>query len=36
MDHGKAVRELGWKPEPTPDSIRKAARWFEEQRKHRG
>jgi dihydroflavonol-4-reductase len=36
MDHGKAVRELGWQPEPAPDSIRKAARWFEEQRKHRG
>jgi dihydroflavonol-4-reductase len=32
MDHGKAVRELGWQPEPAPDSIRKAARWFEEQR----
>jgi dihydroflavonol-4-reductase len=33
MDHGKAVRELGWQPEPTPDSIRKAARFFEERRK---
>lgn len=32
MDHSKAVRELGWQPKPAPDSIRKAARFFEEQR----
>lgn len=25
LDHGKAERELGWKPEPVEDSIRKAA-----------
>lgn len=28
LDHGKATRELGWKPEPVEDSIRKAAVWF--------
>jgi nucleoside-diphosphate-sugar epimerase len=33
MDHGKAVRELGWQPRPAPDSIRKAAQFYEEQRK---
>ena len=32
MDHSKAVRELGWQPEPASESIRKAARWFEERR----
>lgn len=26
-DHGKATRELGWQPEPTAESIRRAA-WF--------
>jgi dihydroflavonol-4-reductase len=35
MDHSKAVRELGWQPEPAPDSIRKAAHWFEERRRAR-
>jgi dihydroflavonol-4-reductase len=35
MDHSKAVRELGWQPEPAPDSIRKAALFFEEQRRAR-
>jgi dihydroflavonol-4-reductase len=35
MDHGKAVRELGWQPEPTPDAIRRAAVFFEERRKQR-
>jgi dihydroflavonol-4-reductase len=35
MDHSKAVRELGWQPSPTPDSIRKAARFFDEQRKRK-
>ncbi|MDH6195453.1 dihydroflavonol-4-reductase [Mycobacterium frederiksbergense] len=28
MDHGKAVRELGWQPRPTPESIAEAARFF--------
>jgi dihydroflavonol-4-reductase len=28
LDHTKAERELGWKPEPVADSIAKAARWF--------
>ncbi|OBI67886.1 NAD-dependent dehydratase [Mycobacterium sp. E796] len=28
LDHGKAERELGWKPEPVEDSIRKAAVFF--------
>ena len=35
MDHSKAVRELGWQPTPAPDSIREAARFFEEQRRRR-
>ncbi|CAN5769870.1 NAD-dependent epimerase/dehydratase family protein [soil metagenome] len=33
LDHSKAERDLGWKPEPVADSIAKAARWFEEQRR---
>ncbi len=28
VDHGKAVRELGWHPEPVEDSIRAAARFW--------
>jgi dihydroflavonol-4-reductase len=28
LDHSKAERELGWKPEPVEDSIRKAAVFF--------
>lgn len=28
LDHGKAVRELGWTPEPVQDSIARAARFF--------
>ncbi|WP_068187057.1 NAD-dependent epimerase/dehydratase family protein [Mycobacterium sp. UM_CSW] len=28
LDHGKAERELGWKPEPVEDSIRKASVFF--------
>jgi dihydroflavonol-4-reductase len=28
LDHTKATRELGWKPEPVEESIRKAARFF--------
>ena len=35
MDHSKAVRELGWRPSPTPDAIRKAAQFYEEQRRQR-
>jgi dihydroflavonol-4-reductase len=30
LDHSKAERELGWKPEPVADSIAKAARFFQE------
>jgi len=26
-DHSKALRELGWKPRPAAESIRKAARF---------
>lgn len=32
LDHGKATRELGWKPAPTEDSIRAGVRWYLEQR----
>ncbi|MGH3474428.1 MAG: NAD-dependent epimerase/dehydratase family protein [Aeromicrobium sp.] len=32
LDHGKATRELGWKPSPTADSIRAAARWYLDER----
>jgi nucleoside-diphosphate-sugar epimerase len=32
LDHSKAERELGWKPEPVADSIASAARWFVEHR----
>jgi dihydroflavonol-4-reductase len=28
LDHSKAERELGWKPEPVEESIRKAAQFF--------
>jgi dihydroflavonol-4-reductase len=28
LDHSKAERELGWKPQPVADSIRRAARFF--------
>jgi nucleoside-diphosphate-sugar epimerase len=35
LDHGKAVRELEWRPQPVEDSIRKAARFFQEQRRRR-
>lgn len=31
LDTGKAQRELGWKPQPVEDSIRKAASFFKEQ-----
>jgi dihydroflavonol-4-reductase len=33
MDHSKAERELGWQPEPVHDSIRRAARFFRENRR---
>jgi dihydroflavonol-4-reductase len=37
LDHTKAVRELGWQPSPTQDSIRKAARFcVERHRRHPG
>lgn len=32
-DHGKATRELGWHPEPTENSIRRAARFYVERSK---
>lgn len=28
LDHSKAERELGWKPDPVEDSIAGAAKWF--------
>jgi nucleoside-diphosphate-sugar epimerase len=31
-DHGKAVRELGWKPRPAAESIRHAAQFYVEHR----
>jgi dihydroflavonol-4-reductase len=31
LDHGKAMRELGWKPRPTAESIRRAAQFYVEQ-----
>jgi nucleoside-diphosphate-sugar epimerase len=33
LDHSKAENELGWKPQPVEDSIRKAARFFQAQRR---
>jgi dihydroflavonol-4-reductase len=35
MDHGKAVRELGWQPAPIHDSIRAAAQFYREQLRSR-
>ncbi|GAA3025908.1 NAD-dependent epimerase/dehydratase family protein [Gordonia defluvii] len=35
MDHGKATRELGWNPSPTPDAIAEAARFFAADRRRR-
>lgn len=34
-DHGKATRELGWRPRPAAESIRKAARFYVEQKDSR-
>lgn len=34
LDHRKAERELGWKPEPVEDSIVKAAQFFAAQSAH--
>ncbi|MCV7285609.1 NAD-dependent epimerase/dehydratase family protein [Mycolicibacterium wolinskyi] len=33
MDHGKAVRELGWQPGPTPQAIADAAKFFTSRRR---
>jgi dihydroflavonol-4-reductase len=33
LDHGKAERELGWQPAPVHESVRKAARFFRENRR---
>ena len=30
-DHGKATRELGWRPRPTAEAIRRAAEFYVEQ-----
>jgi dihydroflavonol-4-reductase len=35
MDHGKAERELGWRPKPVHESIRRAAAFYTGQREHR-
>lgn len=35
MDHGKAGRELGWKPEPVLDAVAEAARFFVDRRARR-
>jgi dihydroflavonol-4-reductase len=36
VDHGKAVRELGWRPRPVEESIREAARFWADLRDARG
>jgi hypothetical protein len=28
VEHGKAMRELGWEPQPVEESLRSAARFF--------
>ena len=35
MDHGKAERELGWRPSPVHDAIRRAAVFYMEPRRDR-
>lgn len=35
MDHGKAEGELGWRPAPVHDAIRRAAMFYTEQRRNR-
>lgn len=35
MDHGKAERELGWRPAPTTDALADAARFFTSRRRQR-
>lgn len=35
LDHGKAVRELGWEPAPATDAIRRGAEFFVERRRGR-
>ncbi|MGE0215240.1 NAD-dependent epimerase/dehydratase family protein [Mycolicibacterium sp.] len=35
LDHAKAVRELGWRPRPTPEAIEAAARFFRDTRRGR-
>lgn len=35
MDHGKAGRDLGWKPEPVLDAVADAARFFVDRRARR-
>jgi dihydroflavonol-4-reductase len=35
MDHGKAVRELGWQPSDVRESIREAAEFFDRRRRDR-
>ncbi|EHB59326.1 NAD-dependent epimerase/dehydratase [Mycolicibacterium rhodesiae JS60] len=36
MDHGKAVRELGWQPRDVHESIREAAEFFDRRQRDRG
>lgn len=35
IDHGKAVRELGWHPAPVEDAIRRGAQFFAQQQTQR-
>lgn len=35
LDHGKAERELHWRPRPTVDAIRRAAQFYVERRTRR-